>query len=209
MKRTRNNYHNTVKSVKKETEVINSKLLLDAAQKGNIHLMNELKKLRQSGKNAGSRPEVIENADNPEDIVMKFKEVYAALYNCSPSVMDEVMNKIQMDENSRFEVEKVTGRIVKLAASRMKSGKSDISGSFTSDAILNGPDNLFTTIASVFRSYLYHGTVTKAMLACAFLPLLKSMKDPSKIDSYRAIAASSLILKLLDNVILILCGDTF
>ena len=88
----------------------------------------------------------------------------------------------------------------------MKSGKSDLSGSFTSDAILNRPDNLFTTIASVFRSYLYHGTVTKAMLACAFLTLLKSMKDPSKIDSYRAIAASSLISKLLDNVILILWG---
>ena len=45
------------------------------------------------------------------------------------------------------EVEKVTGSIVKLAASRMKSGKSGIYGSFTSDAILNGPDNLFTTIA--------------------------------------------------------------
>ena len=44
------------------------------------------------------------------------------------------------------------------------------------------------------------------MIACAFLPLLKSIKDPSKIDSYRAIVASSLILKLLDNVILILWG---
>ena len=107
---------------------------------------------------------MIGNADNPNDIVMKFKEVYAALYNCSPSVMDEVMDKIQTDENSRFEVEKVTGCIVKLAASRMKSGKSDISGSFTSDAILNGPDNLFTTFASVFRSYLYHGTVTFIMI---------------------------------------------
>lgn len=36
MKRTRNKYHYTVRSVKKEAEVINSKLLLDAAQKGNI-----------------------------------------------------------------------------------------------------------------------------------------------------------------------------
>ena len=83
--------------MEKEAEVINTKLLLDAAQKGNIHLMNELKKFRQSGKNAASRPEVIEDADNLDDIVIKSKEVYAALYNCSPSVMDEVMDKIQMD----------------------------------------------------------------------------------------------------------------
>ena len=72
MKRIRNKYHYALRSVKKVAAVINSKLLLDAAQKGNIHLMNELKKFRQSGKNAGSRPEVIENADNPDDIVMKF-----------------------------------------------------------------------------------------------------------------------------------------
>ena len=32
------------------------------------------------------------------------------------------------------------------------------------------------------------------------------MKDPSLTDSYRAIAASSLILKLFDNVILLLWG---
>ena len=36
MKRTRNKYHYAVRSVKKEAEVINFKLLLDAAQKGNI-----------------------------------------------------------------------------------------------------------------------------------------------------------------------------
>ena len=57
------------------------------------------------------------------------------------------------------------------------------------------------------RSILVHGTVTRSLLACAFLPLLKPMKNPSKTDSYRAIAGSSLILKLLDNVIILLWWD--
>ena len=57
------------------------------------------------------------------------------------------------------------------------------------------------------RSFLLHGTVTKSLLACSFLPLLKSLKDPAKTDSYRAIAGSSLILKLMDNVIILLWGD--
>ena len=45
------------------------------------------------------------------------------------------------------------------------------------------------------------------MLACAFVPILKSMKYPAKIESYRAIAASSLILKLFDYVILTLLNS--
>ena len=46
------------------------------------------------------------------------------------------------------------------------------------------------------------------LLACAFLPLFKGgLKDPASTDSYRAIAGSSLLLKLFDNVILLLWGD--
>ena len=45
------------------------------------------------------------------------------------------------------------------------------------------------------------------MLACAFLPLLKSsLKDPSSTSSYRAIAGSALLLKLFDKVVLLLWG---
>ena len=46
------------------------------------------------------------------------------------------------------------------------------------------------------------------MLACAFLPLLKnSLKNLADLKSYRAIAGSSLILKLFDQVILLLWGN--
>ena len=67
----------------------------------------------------------------------------------------------------------------------MREIKSDVSGSYSSDALLNGPDALFDSLASIIRSFLLHSTVTKSLLACAFLPLLKSLKDPSKTDSYR------------------------
>ena len=46
------------------------------------------------------------------------------------------------------------------------------------------------------------------MLACSFLPLLKSsLKDPCDPSSYRAIAGSSLILKLFENVVLLVWGE--
>ena len=86
----------------------------------------------------------------------------------------------------------------------MKPKTSDVSGSFTSDCILNAPDVFFVLIAKVFRSWLIHGTVTLSLLSCAFLPLFKGgLKDPVQTDSYRAIAGSSLLLKLFDNMILL------
>ena len=102
------------------------------------------------------------------------------------------------------EVNKITGSIVKDAACKMKPGKSDVSGGYSSEALLHGPDVLFESLAIAIKSFLIHGSVTKSLLACAFLPLIKSLKDLAKTDSYRAIAGSSLILKVMDNVILLL-----
>ena len=49
--------------------------------------------------------------------------------------------------------------------------------------------------------------MTATLLACAFLPLLKSsLKDPADTGSYRAIAGSNLFLKLFDKVILLVWG---
>ena len=49
--------------------------------------------------------------------------------------------------------------------------------------------------------------MTYSLLACAFLPLLKSaLKDPADPGSYRAIAGSSIVLKLFDKVVLLLWG---
>ena len=57
------------------------------------------------------------------------------------------------------------------------------------------------------RSWLVHGIVTPSLLACAFLPLLKnSLKDPADTNSYRAIASSSLLLKLFDQCVLQVWG---
>ena len=63
-------------------------------------------------------------------------------------------------------------------------------------------------MAAVFRSWLTHGTVTRSFLACAFLPLVKGLKDPSLTASYRAVAGTSLILKLFDYVTLDIWGES-
>ena len=135
--------------------------------------------------------------------------MYSALYNSASTATEvqTIKERLQglIQQDSMVEVNKITGDIVKEAAGLMKAGKADVSGGFTSDAILNGPDILFEQLGMIFRSWCVHGTVTRSLLACAFLPLLKSaLKDPADPNSYRAIAGSSIVLKLFDKVILLL-----
>jgi hypothetical protein len=115
-----------------------------------------------------------------------------------------------LSEDSQSEGMKLTGAIVKKAACKMKSAKSDVSGGFSSDALLHAPDSLFELLVLVYKSWLVHGTVTLSLQACAFLPLLKNaLKDPANTDSYRAIAGSSLLLKLFDQCVLVVAVTAF
>jgi hypothetical protein len=130
-----------------------------------------------------------------DKIVEAFKNVFSGLYNSSGTTeqMVELKQLLQSEisDNCLHEVNRITSAAVKEAACRMKPGKSDVSTSYTSDAILNAPDTFFELLAPVFRSWLVHGTVTLSLLACAFLPLFKGgLKDPANTDSYRAIAGS-------------------
>jgi hypothetical protein len=155
-------------------------------------------------------PDTVAGANGEEDIAHKFREVYATLYNSAESgeemaALDTKIKNILRNTDSKSEVDKITGNAVKTAISKMKPEKQDVSCSFSTDAILHGPDILFEHLAAIFRSWLYHGNVTKTMLSVAFLPLLKGhLKDPADTASYRAIAGSSLILKLFKKTMLLM-----
>ena len=200
-----------IRKVKKKADLIRAQKLLEASETGSVNLLLEMKRVKGSKKQSHDLPDDVGGANGEVNIVEKFCGVYEELYNSSGSgeTMEEIKQKIKglIDDNSDDEILKVTGAIVKKAACKMKAGKGDVSEGYTSDAILNAPDILFDQLALVYRSWLVHGTVTLNLLACAFLPLLKSsLKNPSELNSYRAIAGSSLLLKLFDQVILLLWG---
>ena len=171
-----------------------------------------MKKIRcGAGGRPAELPDEVASAQGEDEIASRFKTVYETLYNSAGSEeeMSLLLQKVNMlvNNSSVVEIAKVTGRKVKEAACLLKPRKSDVSGSFTSDAILNAPDIMFDQLATVFRSFLVHGTVSSYLLACCFIPLLKgSTKDPADTSSYRAIAGSSLILKLFEKVILLIWG---
>ena len=211
MKMTRNKYHHALRRVKLAADKIKAQKLFEASMWGGGDLLAELKKTR-GGKFSPDLPENVAGANDEEEICETFKGVYANLYNSAPSEaeMEKLKDKVagSVGKQDSTEIEKLTGLAVKLAASGIKKGKMDVSGSYGSDAIRHAPDSFYDYLAAVYRSWLVHGTVSRPLLACAFLPLLKSnLKNPAETKSYRAIAGSAAILLLFERVVLALWGD--
>ena len=212
MVRTRNQYHYAIRRARQNAGHVKAKKLFEAASKSKVDLMAEMKNVRGSGKTSGELPDNVAGANGEDEIVDKFKVVYSELYNSwgSDTEMKDIKEKVSsliQNQDSLSEVMKVTGAVVKEAVSSMKAGKGDVSQGYSSDTLKNAPDLMFENLAKVYHSWLAHGTVSLNLLACAFLPLLKnSLKDPADTGSYRAIAGSSLLLKLFDQVVLLLWG---
>merc|ERR1712115_412108 len=129
-----------------------------------MSLLNELKEFKQNKCISNTRPEVVDNTDNPDDIVDSFEKVYSMLYNSSPSDMSDVLKEVIVKSEDLIEDNKITKEVVMLAVTKMKKGKNDVSGSFSSVALLNAPEAVFDSLAVIFKSYLIHGTITKPML---------------------------------------------
>ena len=105
-----------------------------------------MKKVKIDSKGCVNSSDRVEWAEGQDEIVEKFREVYESLYKSKLQTL--------IGPDSLAEVDKITGDVVKKAATLMKSGKSDVSGAFTSDLLLNGPDSLFDSLAAIFRSSL-------------------------------------------------------
>ena len=81
MIRTRNQYHYAIRRVKKMSNTIRAKKLLEASQLGSCQLLKEIKKVKGSKKEVNDLPEVVGGASGQAQIVEEFKNVYSALYN--------------------------------------------------------------------------------------------------------------------------------
>ena len=179
---------------------------MEAALLGNSSLLKEMKRAKHVGNL--SEPDNVDGATG-EDIPEQFANVYKNLFNSvdDRDGIEQLQQKLQNAGIKASDVDLITPDVVKQAIKKLKPGKTDVSGEFTSEALLNGSENLSGTLADLFKSFFIHNDFTSEILACAFMPLKKGvLKDDSKSDNYRAIAISSLILKVFDNVILILYG---
>ena len=101
-----------------------------------------------------------------------------------------------------------TPEIVEEAAKHLKNGKSDPIYAFSSDCFKNGTKKLFNILAVALRSFLVHGSISVYLLLATLVPIIKDrLGSIQSSKNYRSIAISSLVLKLLDWVFVLLFGD--
>jgi hypothetical protein len=201
-----------VRRVKRASKLHQAKGLLEAARAGDLALMKEMRRVKSGQPMTDELAETVDGVTGQQEVANQFAEVHRALYNSAESKdeMEELQGRIRGlvgIENSREETRKLTAEVIKQAAMRMKPHRMDVTQGFTSDCLLHAPDLLYQLLSLVFQDWLIHGTVTKSILSCAFIPLIKNQKDPGKSNNYRAIASSSLILKLFEYCVLIVWGD--
>ena len=155
---TRRRCHVAVKKVKRLAATAKAQQLLEASEAGDIALVKELKKSLGGKATKQGVPDSLEGKVTHESILEMFRDCYSDLYSSAATVeaMVNIKNKLQdlITDNSLREVEKVTGGLVKQACTRMKAGKMDVTGSYSSDVFLHAPDVLFELLAGGFRSYL-------------------------------------------------------
>ena len=209
MKKTRNIYHMAAKKCRRAEENTRKNKLLEACISGEGNIFTEIKAMRKT------KQVVANSIDGVTDNISEhFKNIYSDLFN---SVEDaENMAKVSEDITNRIQpkdiegIEKVTPEIIKKAASRLKAGKSDSVFMFSSDCIKVESKSLAALLASVFQSFLIHGHVTKILLLATLVPIIKDkLGSMNTSKNYRSIAISSVILKLIDWIIIILFGSTF
>ena len=209
---TRVKFRAAVKKARRESNSEKAGKLLAVAEAGSNALLAEMKKVMGHCKGGQELPDSLEGAVGHTDILNKFRQFYKELYNSAGTEQEmgrlkEVMS-CMIDCRSEGEVRMITAASVQNACNRMKGGKMDVTGSYSSDVFRYAPAALHEQLALVFRSFLVHGSITLSVLACSFMPLLKSIrKNPTKLDSYRAVAGASQLLKMFEYLVLDLWGD--
>ena len=154
-KLVRNKDHYAVRKCPAQAVATRLEKLLEAAQSGDADLLKQMKTIKGSKKQQSAVTENVDGANGCEAISEKFKAVFEAPYNSTESIDEINVSKETLNNliglDSMVQVNRVTGREVKEACTRMTPGKADVTGSFTSDVLLNGPDALFECLAGVFR----------------------------------------------------------
>ena len=122
-----------------------------------------------------------------------------------------ISNKVSTDCNSQPHVDDkdtshchiVSKHAVRKAISKLKTDKIDEQGKCFLNNFICGTDLLHRHLSALFTSMINQSYAPAEFLKSSMLPLPKGARaDLSNFDMYRSIAISSLLSKILDNVII-------
>ena len=181
------------------------KLSMDA----NRDFWSEVRKVRST---ASSCTNVIDDAVGESDICDLLASKYEELYQ-SVSFNENEMDNLLYDVNTRVNNVCNVGRcycnhriscveVIK-AISKLKRNKPDADPDLSSDHYINAPNELYVHLSFLLSCMLSHQEVPQQALLSVLRPIPKNRKKSlNESSNYRSIAISSILLKVLDNVIL-------
>ena len=102
----------------------------------------------------------------------------------------------------------INDNVVREAIAKIKPDKRDCLYNAVSDQYRNGPDELIHHLTKLIRAFLVHGSVPESVLLCILTPIVKcNLDDVTSSKNYRAIAGCCQLLKVIDQVFLLLERD--
>ena len=208
MKRTRNLYHYHFKKCEKAVGKVKRNNLLSACLGEGGDLFAEIKALRKA-------PAVVATSiDGVSDNVPNhFGKIYSDLYNSADDATELLLvhERVEAMVNSSHldTVMKITPEIIKQAAGKLKPGKSDPVYCFSSDCFKSATPKLHEHLADILKSCAVHSHVSQVLLLSTLVPLVKDkLGNINSSKNYRSVAISSILLKLIDWVIILLEGSS-
>ncbi|ELT92744.1 hypothetical protein CAPTEDRAFT_207836 [Capitella teleta] len=172
-----------------------------------------------SRRKGGSSPstESIDDVEGNEQVRILFRDKYDELYS-SVSYDKQEMKQLCFDVDREALLicgmgkcsskHHFTALDVRKAVKKLKGGKSDDRPSISSDNFIKACDELCVHLSLFLSALLTSSLAPPAMLESVLIPIPKSRKKSVCVSSnYRSIAISSLIGKVLDNMILMQHGD--
>ena len=208
MRRTRAKYHYAVREVKKKEELIVRERIAEALiNDPSRSFWAELKKIRHC---KSSNSIIVDGCTDEASIAMLFASKYRSLYNSvsfDKNEMQQIINELDTrikNERLSFSNYCFTNRDVSFAITKLNAHKNEGSNNgLSTDHIIHAGTDLSQHIAFLFTCMATHGSVPSEFGISTILPIPKSHNSNS-IDSsnFRGIALSSVLCKLLDNIIL-------
>ena len=205
---TTSKYHFAVRWVKNNKDNIrNGKLSEYLLQNSNKDFWNLVSTIK--GK-SHRLPNVVDNAKGSREIREIFKDKYESLYNCVSYDASKI-NEIEANVNHLINNTTkgccnshiISVQAVKRAVKKLKAGKSDGVHQSMSDYLINASERFYVLLSMVLYSLIVHGIVPDEMSAGTIVPIIKNKrKSVNDSSNYTSVALSSIVGKIIDNVIL-------
>ena len=168
--------------------------------------------VKRVNRNGSSLPNVVDGVQGESEVCQLFGRKYSDLYNSVG--FDEVeMRELDAKVQSLCRDTCSTGRCycshvvgvgdVASAVRKLKRSKSDSLPLLSSDHFINAPHDLMIHLSLLLTMMLKHSYVPTKMLQSVLVPIPKNVKKSlADSNNYRSIAISSVLGKLLDNIVI-------